>query len=157
MKRPTVRDKAAEREAKITHDMGVCVHFQGIQHDKCKAGVDWRQLTGGLSLGIALRTPCMLEHDQCTVTCDKRQFPTREEAERAAAHGGKCKGWDRPRGIRAPAGPGRGTPAGAASRIRGQRASPVVRRVSMQARLRERRREDAAIAGAVERVREAGG
>ncbi len=35
-----------------------CIHFNGIQHGACKAGVNYRALTGG-GEGCALRLPCV--------------------------------------------------------------------------------------------------
>lgn len=57
-----------------------CKHFRGIQHDTCLAGVDWREVTGGDPIGIATRMPCLV-HNDTTATCEKIEFPTKEEIE----------------------------------------------------------------------------
>lgn len=49
----------------------LCIHFNGIQHDTCKAGVNYRALTGGGD-GHALRLPCC------------RPFPGREDVAKVA-------------------------------------------------------------------------
>ena len=75
------------REREIQHEMGECVFFRGIHRDEpCSAGIDIRALVGGPDLGWAVRLPCFLSHsEKCEVVCDKRQFPTREEAEALVA------------------------------------------------------------------------
>lgn len=62
------------------HHMAACVHFRGIQHATCAAGVDWYALTGGADFGIATRMPCLKDNNS-TVLCAHRHFPTPEEAE----------------------------------------------------------------------------
>ena len=60
-----------------------CIHFTGIQHDTCKAGVNYRALTGGGD-GYALRLPCITlvgEKPVEKVTCDKQRAETKEESE----------------------------------------------------------------------------
>ena len=64
------------------HHMAACVHFRGIQHATCEAGIDWSALTGGPDFGIATRIPCLRENNSA-VLCTHRRFPTPEEA---AAH-----------------------------------------------------------------------
>lgn len=58
-----------------------CIHFRGINHERCLAGVDWRLLTGGDHVGIALRMPCMRGNNS-TVECDYREWHTDEAAAR---------------------------------------------------------------------------
>jgi len=61
-----------------TPTKGFCVHFRGIQHRTCRAGVDWRSVTGGPELGIALRMPC----NPASGTgpgCEHCRYPTPEE------------------------------------------------------------------------------
>ena len=56
-----------------------CKHFNGVQHDRCKAGVNYRETfpppwgKGGL--------PC-IEHG--STLCDKADWPTNDEARAAA-------------------------------------------------------------------------
>lgn len=61
-----------------------CIHFRGINHERCAAGVDWRALTGGDHVGIALRMPCMRGNNS-TVECDYREWHTDETAARKLA------------------------------------------------------------------------
>jgi hypothetical protein len=70
------------KEESIKANMGRCIHFRGIQHKLCKADVNLRELIGGPDLGWARRIPCLvMDSVECTVSCDKRVFPTREQAE----------------------------------------------------------------------------
>lgn len=69
--------------------MSECRHFNGIQHDTCKAGVNYRQLIGGDDLGWALKIPCMphlkMKHaKEPKVPCEKYCVMTKEEAEHFA-------------------------------------------------------------------------
>ena len=57
-----------------------CTHFRGIQHQTCKAGVDWRALVGGDDFGIARRMPCLKDNNS-TVVCEHCHFPTPEEVQ----------------------------------------------------------------------------
>lgn len=76
--------KAEDRERRIQHHMRSCVHFTGIQHTRCEAGVDYRALVGGPDFGWASRLPCLeerLPHAEAPiVSCDKCQRTTREQA-----------------------------------------------------------------------------
>jgi hypothetical protein len=66
------------REEAIQREMQVCVHFRGMQHDACKAGVrfdTFNQPDGRKPI------PCLEMYDKCITSCDLRKFPTREEAE----------------------------------------------------------------------------
>ena len=59
-------------------ESGTCVHFNGVQHDICKAGVAYSTFPGQ---GI----PCMQDFAKDHV-CELRRFPTPEEiAQKAAA------------------------------------------------------------------------
>jgi hypothetical protein len=58
-----------------------CVHFRGIQHETCRAGVRL-QLVKDTSGDGPFRWPCIppLPRAQpCTTTCAQRRFPTDEE------------------------------------------------------------------------------
>jgi len=72
----------ASREQHIQHELNTCKHFNGIQHDQCRAGVKYRDLFGD-GPGWAAHLCCMREK-QSTVTCSSCEFPTREEAEKDA-------------------------------------------------------------------------
>lgn len=78
-------DKAAEIERRIQDHMRRCVHFTGIQHDTCEAGVCYRALVGGPDFGWASRLPCLedrLPHKEGPiVACEQLKRTTREEAE----------------------------------------------------------------------------
>lgn len=74
--------KSKYHEEEVLHEMSRCVHFRGIQCDPCAGGVNMRELVGGPDFGWATRIPCLLmDAENCTVVCDKRKLPTREEAE----------------------------------------------------------------------------
>lgn len=66
---------------------GKCKHFTGIQHDTCKAGVNYLGLVGGVRTGIGCKIPCTGDKgcahapDIAVVPCALREFPTPEEVE----------------------------------------------------------------------------
>lgn len=62
-----------------------CVHFNGIQHDKCGAGINIRAHVGGEDFGWAKRIPCLGKRDGI-VLCGKVQMrtPAEDAAEDAA-------------------------------------------------------------------------
>lgn len=62
--------------------MNWCLHYEGIQNEFCKAGINIRQHVGGPDLGWGLRTPCIKSNN--VNTCPLVQFPTQEEAEKHA-------------------------------------------------------------------------
>jgi hypothetical protein len=72
--------KEQEREKRIQKRMNECQNFTGIQHECCKAGINYRQLVGGEDFGWARRTPCFSDRFS-PVLCVKRVLHTREEAE----------------------------------------------------------------------------
>jgi len=85
-------NKPTDRELEIRREMQTCKHFTGTHRTPCKAGVDYRALVGGPDLGWGLRIPChtiVFDHakDVVRVSCDKRELPTREEAEATVAAG----------------------------------------------------------------------
>lgn len=78
---PTLEERRAkEHERRIRHQMRECVHFTGIQHDTCKAGVNYRAHVGGPDFGWARRIPCFSDSVDAP-PCDKCQRTTREQAE----------------------------------------------------------------------------
>lgn len=61
-----------------------CVHFTGIQYEKCKIGIRYKDVKD--ETGTPYKWPCLRDHPLgggCK-TCDSCQFPTEEEAEREA-------------------------------------------------------------------------
>jgi len=67
-----------QREKHILQAMETCVHFCGIQHKTCEAGVSMERREG-------FRIPCMPAFPTLKALpewpCDKKRLPTREEAE----------------------------------------------------------------------------
>ena len=63
-----------------------CRHFNGIQHERCEAGVRYDDVRGDPEMTFAhcLPLPCWREHEGL-MTCPKRSFPTVEEAKAEAA------------------------------------------------------------------------
>lgn len=81
-----MKSKVSQLEQQIRDEMNGCIHFKGIQHDLCGAGVNMRELVGGDDFGWAMRIPCLLiDSFTCTVTCAFRELPTREQAEATVA------------------------------------------------------------------------
>lgn len=54
-------------------ERGKCKHFNGVQNKTCRAGVDYRELTGG-----TMRLPCLGNRPD-TRPCEKYEEPTDEE------------------------------------------------------------------------------
>jgi hypothetical protein len=70
----TVEEKKAEqREKRISEYMDKCAHFNGVQNDTCKAGVNYESAfpTGGI--------PCF-RVSESPGRCSLVQLPTREQA-----------------------------------------------------------------------------
>jgi hypothetical protein len=59
---------------------GRCIHFTGIQHEECGAGVNYRALVGGPDFGWATRLPC-LKGNTDAPPCALCHFPTPEETQ----------------------------------------------------------------------------
>lgn len=57
---------------------GTCKHFRGIQHDICLADKDWRWITGGELVGVAIRMPC-IKRETPQASCEHYAEPTDEE------------------------------------------------------------------------------
>lgn len=60
---------------------GNCIHYTGIQHECCKAGVNYELLVGGKSNGWGLRLPCWTStmknaQDVVKASCGLYQDPT---------------------------------------------------------------------------------
>lgn len=74
-----------DRELQIASEMRMCKHYTGTHAKTCKAGVNYRQLVGGLDLGWGTRLPCNAglfpAKNGEPATCEKRETRRREEAE----------------------------------------------------------------------------
>lgn len=62
---------------------GKCVHFNGMQNESCKCGINYKQSFGERPV---LKMPCIKDRmshltDEI-IPCDKLEFPTQEEVER---------------------------------------------------------------------------
>jgi hypothetical protein len=64
------------REDEIRHRMLNCRHFNGVQHDTCEAGVNYRDIKVGTGWGL----PCIPHDIKADGTCAKFCTRTREEA-----------------------------------------------------------------------------
>ncbi len=76
-KAPDIERKSFD--GRVSYGMTVCKHFNGIQYDACRAGVDYRTFGPG-------RLPCLpwlgdKPRTNLPDPCSKRSLPTREEAE----------------------------------------------------------------------------
>lgn len=72
-----------QRLPRVEKIQQTCRHFNGIQHDRCYAGVDYRGLMEGSTTGSG-RLPCLpafSPDDPPPVSCALLNRPTREEAE----------------------------------------------------------------------------
>lgn len=76
----TRADVEARRLAReIDQELGRCIHFNGVLHDRCKAGVAYESVRGA-TRGL----PCLQEYAEGT-TCESAIYPTREAAEQRVA------------------------------------------------------------------------
>jgi hypothetical protein len=57
---------------------GTCVHFNGIQHETCEAGLNMRKVTSGEACGWAARMAC-IQNDQTEAVCENYTEPTDEQ------------------------------------------------------------------------------
>jgi hypothetical protein len=67
-----------QRERDVQREMATCVHFNGIQHDRCAAGVPLVSVRVS-SATEPNRWPCLRGVD---LPCANRHLPDRDEAER---------------------------------------------------------------------------
>lgn len=64
---------------------GMCIHYNGcanpVSKGICRAGVEYKSLTGGITPGWATRLPCtdMEPKGGDKMSCDKHRLPTAEE------------------------------------------------------------------------------
>jgi hypothetical protein len=64
----------------MTKRKGCCRFFNGTVHDKCDAGVNYRQLVGGPDVGWLTRLPCHKKYRiDGYATCDKFTEPNEKE------------------------------------------------------------------------------
>jgi len=77
-------DKKQRHEFQILSIMQRCVHFTGIQHDECKASVSYHGQFGN-GVGCFANIPCVSFDEKTSRYCPKRQYPSREDAERELA------------------------------------------------------------------------
>ena len=71
--------KAREHERRVAQHIGRCASFTGLQNKTCEAGVEYDSVRGE-GPGV----PCLCDWktgEQPSKACDKRRWPTREEAE----------------------------------------------------------------------------
>lgn len=69
-------------DRRLLNTMNTCLHFRGIQHDTCEAGVALKDVKDVAGPGMA-RYPCLTleQGKEARTVCPKRRLPTREEAE----------------------------------------------------------------------------
>lgn len=72
--------KVDQRERSILRIMSTCTNFTGIQHDKCKADINYHEQFGS-GEGCFANIPCTYAPDEQPKDCPKVQYPTRAEAE----------------------------------------------------------------------------
>jgi hypothetical protein len=72
--------KAREHERRIQSHMNRCAFFTGVQHDICDAGVRYDDVRRE-----GRKIPCLAWDDPGGTVCEKRRWPTREEAEAEVA------------------------------------------------------------------------
>lgn len=74
----------------VKAEMLTCRHFNGVQHDCCLAGVNYRALAGEPELGCMTRIPCAVISEPKggpMAVCERRDTWNRDEAEqRVGAH-----------------------------------------------------------------------
>lgn len=74
-----------KKERRIQNEMQNCVHFNGVQHDRCKAGVSYHALHG-TGAGCFAALTCLgedsrVKRDREAPLCTLKQLPTREKVE----------------------------------------------------------------------------
>jgi hypothetical protein len=69
---------ADERERRVLRIMHTCIHFTGIQHDKCEAGINYHEQFG-TGVGCFAHIPCT--SDESPKSCPLVTYPNRTEAE----------------------------------------------------------------------------
>lgn len=87
---PPRSPQLSETELEIKAEMLTCKHFNGVHREECRAGVNYRALAGEPQLGCMTRLPCipaMEPKGGPRVECEKRERPTREEAEQTVERG----------------------------------------------------------------------
>jgi hypothetical protein len=72
-------DSEPYAEKSIQQILRWCNHFNGIQHDVCKAGLKYQDVRTAKEPNGGYAYPCL--KDPGAVTCSMAEFKTREEAE----------------------------------------------------------------------------
>jgi len=80
MSKTLAEKKSEQKERSILRIMSTCVHFTGIQHELCKAGINYHDQFGS-GAGCFANIPCSHTKDESPRECNKVQYPTRSEAE----------------------------------------------------------------------------
>ncbi len=76
--------KDSDRVLRIKAETLTCRHFNGIQHDVCRSGVNYRVLAGEPMVGCATRIPCLPFREPKNgpmADCEKHSTWTLAEAE----------------------------------------------------------------------------
>ncbi len=76
--------RPSEHKLEVQAEMLTCRHFNGVQHDCCEAGVNYRELAGGPPTGCMTRIPCLPMNEPkngSMAVCEKRDRWTKLEAE----------------------------------------------------------------------------
>ena len=71
----------SHREQQVLHILKNCIHFNGVQNNTCKAGVNYHEQFG-VGLGCFANIPCC--GDENPKECPKLERPTHEQAESEA-------------------------------------------------------------------------
>ena len=77
--------KGRDHALRVKSETLTCRHFNGVQHDCCEAGVNYRGLAGEPRDGCMTRIPCLPIHEPkhgSMAACALRSLHTPEEAER---------------------------------------------------------------------------
>ena len=69
-----------KRSCDIAMKKNTCIHFHGMVHTLCGAGVDLKLFNGNDPIGLTKAVPCIAGN--CVDTCNKRRFPSPEEVAR---------------------------------------------------------------------------
>lgn len=83
MSKTLAEKKTEQKERSILRIMSTCVHFTGIQHDSCKAGVNYHSQFGD-GAGCFANIACTQAYPRTDVPmkdCPKHLLPNREQAE----------------------------------------------------------------------------
>lgn len=65
-------------EEKVEHEMNCCRHFNGVQNNKCEAGINYHELLGS-EPGCFAHMPCFND-EKSKVVCPRREFYSLEKS-----------------------------------------------------------------------------